>query len=134
MTETTQTATQSGLLETVKERAHVGDIMEKMNVSRTMLIDIALFGTIGFLMGFLIKKYSNVITTILLLGVCLFVAQQLELVTISLNWLHIQEMVGLGTDINISEAPLSMIMELVLSNMAGAISFAVGFLLGLKMG
>ncbi len=134
MTETTQTATQSGLLETVKERAHVGDIMEKMNVSRTMLIDIALFGTIGFLMGFLIKKYSNVITTILLLGVCLFVAQQLDFVTISLNWLHIQEMVGLGTDINISEAPLSMIMELVLSNMAGAISFAVGFLLGLKMG
>ncbi|HXW86457.1 MAG TPA: hypothetical protein VEK38_03905 [Candidatus Bathyarchaeia archaeon] len=134
MTETMQDAVQPGLVETVAERAHVGDIMEKMHVSRATVIDVALFGTIGFLAGFLIKKYNNFITTLLLVAVGLFLAQQFELVTLSINWVGIQKMAGLEGDIDMSGAPLSMIMELLLSNMAGTISAIVGFLLGLKMG
>ncbi len=49
----------TGLIETLKNAMQPEVIANKIGMDKNMLVDIGLYGAIGFITGFLLKKYSE---------------------------------------------------------------------------
>src|SRR5260221_8525040 len=83
------------LIESLKNAIQPETIANKIGMDKDMLINISLYGAMGFILGFLIKKYSEYFIAFLLLGIGLFVLQQFDYVSLSINTSKIQELLGL---------------------------------------
>lgn len=126
---------QNGFLDTLKTRVNFDQIVVKAQESRGLLIDIALYGSIGLLTGYLIKRYSSAVLMLVLMVTGLIVMQQFELISIAINWTKINEVLGLQPTVVIVSDNMPMIAwEWAKVNMAIVVSCIVGFLLGLKIG
>src|SRR5579872_6118166 len=77
---------QPGMLDTVKEKLNVNNIMEKIKSSKDQLFEIGLYAGAGFLSGFLLKKYSSYVVVLVLLLVGLGVLNQMEVINLTVNW------------------------------------------------
>ena len=133
-TEITTTAAQPGILDTVKEKVHFSDLVEKINDSRSIIMDMALYGGIGFLSGYLLKKYSNAVIIIILMTTALVVLQQFEFITVIINWPKIHSMLGLQENAKIIIDNFGLFfVDWVKSNMPIVVVTLIGFLLGIKV-
>lgn len=122
-----------GLLNTVKERVPVDSLMEKFNESRSLLLDIGLYGGIGLLTGFFMRKYSTLVMFAILMLIGLYALEHLKFIMI--NWDVIYTTFGVQSSAMItSDHFVQLLVEWIKANVAAAISFVVGFLLGLKIG
>lgn len=129
----TETQGASGLLGAVKENAAVNTLVERIQESRSMIVDVGLYGGIGLLTGFFVKKYSTLVVFLVLMIISLYVFSHLHFITI--NWATVYETMGIqSTALLNSENIFFLVSEWIKSNMVAAISCVVGFLLGLKMG
>lgn len=129
-----QVPVQAGLLDTIKERVQPEAMMEKIRISRNTLIDVGLFGGIGFLTGFLLKKYSAYVVVFVLCITALILLQQFEFVSVMINWSKVHEMMGIQPAAVVGDNMLMMAWEWMKANVVISASLAVGFLLGLKLG
>ncbi len=128
------TPTEPGLMATLKERIQPEAMMEKLRMSRSTLIDIGLYGGIGFLTGFLLKKYGTYVIVFVLFISALLVLQQFEFMTVSVNWPKVHELMGIHPATVVGDNILMMSWEWMKANVIISASFTVGFLLGLKIG
>lgn len=125
----------NGLLDTFKEKVKFDDMVVKVHESKDMLIDVALYGVIGLLIGYLLKRYSIVVLIAVLMIAVLFMLQHLEIVHIAVNWLKLHEYLGLpNAAIILSDNVPALLWECAKNNMVVVVSAIVGFLLGLKIG
>lgn len=123
----------TGLIETLKNAMHPEVIANKLGMDKNMLIDIGLYGAIGFITGFLLKKYSDYFIALVLLIVGLVVLQQFDYVSVSINMPKIHQMLGLQSVPMVGDKYGAMLLEYVKANIAGTASLVVGFLIGLKV-
>lgn len=123
-----------GIIETIKNAMHPEAIANKVGIDKNMLIDIGLYGSIGFIVGFLLKKYSEYFISFILLIIGLVVLQQFDYIAISINMPKIHELLGLQTLPVAGEGYASLLLEWMRANVAGSASLAVGFLIGLRVG
>jgi uncharacterized membrane protein (Fun14 family) len=124
-----------GLLETMKEKLNFNQVIEKVQESRGTLIDVGLYGCIGFLTGFLIKRYSTIVILMVLMVTGLLVLQQFELISVVIHWSKVNELLGLPqTTMIINENMPMIIWEWARANMIIVVSAIVGFLVGVKLG
>ena len=126
--------TELGLFDTLKQRLNPTAVMKKLNLTQEKLIDMALYLGIGFLVGFLIKKYDKFIFVAVLLIVGLILAQQAGLVSITVYWYKIQEFLGARPLEPIEGSFFSAYWEWAKANVILVASFSVGFLVGLRVG
>ena len=124
----------TGIIETIKNAMHPEAIANKVGIDKNMLIDIGLYGSIGFIIGFLLKKYSEYFISLTLLIIGLVVLQQFDYIAISINMPKIHEVLGLQSVPVVGEGYASLLLEWLRANVAGSASLAVGFLIGLKVG
>jgi len=123
----------TGFLETFKNAMQPEVIAHKIGVDKNLLIDIGLFGAIGFIIGFLLKKYSEYFIAAVFLIIGLIVLQQFEYLSISFNASKIHQMLGLPSTV-IGDKYGFLILEWMKANVAGTVSCVIGFLIGLKVG
>lgn len=126
-------AEQVGWKETFKSKT--AGFVEKMRDSKEMLFNIALYGGLGFVLGYLAKKLSSYLIMIAILIVITIALYQFEVLYISINWTKVQLFLGMqpvapGQDVSIFGA-LWVWMK---ANVVISVSFIIGFLLGLKFG
>lgn len=124
----------TGLIETLKNAMQPEVIANKMGMDKNMLIDIGLYGAIGFITGFLLKKYSEYFIAMALLVVGVVVLQQFDYVSFSINMPKIHQMLGLQSAPMVGDKYGVMLLEWMKANIAGTASLVVGFLIGLKVG
>jgi uncharacterized membrane protein (Fun14 family) len=125
----------TGILEVVKEKLNFNQVVEKLQNSKGILVDVALYGCIGFLVGFLIKRYSTVVILMVLMTAGLLVLQQFELITIAVNWFKFNDLLGLPQTTTIINENMPMILwEWARANMVIVVSAIIGFLTGVKLG
>jgi uncharacterized membrane protein (Fun14 family) len=124
----------AGIIESIKNAMHPETIANKFGVDKNMLIDIGLYGSIGFIIGFLLKKYSEYFISFILLIIGLVVLQQFDYIAISINMPKIHDLLGLQSMPVAGEGYASLLLEWIRANVAGSASLAVGFLIGLKVG
>ena len=76
----------AGIVDTLKEKFDVHAVVNKVKDSKEKLLEAGLYAGIGFISGFLLKKYSTYVGVCILLLIGLGVLQQLEVISITVNW------------------------------------------------
>lgn len=127
------TTTSTSLIDSLKNAMQPEAIANKLGIDKNMLIDISLFGAIGFIVGFLLKKYSEYFISMALLVIGIVVLQQFDYLAFSLNMPKIHQMLGLESTAAVGGYGM-LLVEWIKSNVAGFISLTIGFLIGLKVG
>lgn len=123
---------QSGWLDSAKSKA--GGLVEKIKESKGTLFDIALYAGLGFLVGYLVKKFSGYLIALAIFVVIILALQQFEFVFVSVNWAKIQSAFGIQPAPTGDTSMLVMVWEWMKINVLISVSFIIGFLLGLKFG
>ncbi|HLJ31640.1 MAG TPA: FUN14 domain-containing protein [Candidatus Babeliales bacterium] len=121
------------LIESIKNAMQPEAIANKIGMDKNMLIDITLYGAIGFIIGFLLKKYSEYFISLLLLIIAIVILQQFDYISVSLNTAKIQELFGMEPMTIANDKYGVMLLEWIRANVAGSVSLLVGFLIGLKV-
>ncbi len=125
-------AVQLSWFDKLKNSLNLEALAQKLNLSKYRMLDLALFFGIGFLIGFLWKRYANYFIAMVLFGTLLFILNQLEVVSLHINWIKVQECCGVSpahADADI----LSMIWEWIKLNVLIIVSFVLGFCFGAKV-
>jgi uncharacterized membrane protein (Fun14 family) len=121
------------LIESLKNAMQPETIANRIGMDKNTLIDVCLYGAIGFILGFLLKKYSEYFIAFLLLIIAIVILQQFDYVSFSLNMPKIQELLGIEPIAIPSDKYGVLFFEWIRANVAGSVSLLVGFLIGLKM-
>lgn len=128
-----QPVQQLSFIESVKNALQPENIAHKLGIDKNTLIDIGIYGAIGFIIGFLLKKYSEYFIACALFIVGLVVLQQCGYLSIDFNTAKIHEMFGLQS-VMITDGYGMLLVEWTKSNVPAAASLVVGFLIGVKIG
>src|SRR5579871_4190195 len=84
-----------GVIETIKNSVQPEAVAQKFGIDKNLLIDIGVYGGIGFIVGFLLKKYSEYFISLLVLVVGIVVLQQFDYISLSFNSAKIHQALGL---------------------------------------
>lgn len=123
----------SGWADSIKERSK--HAMEWLHESRTLLLDILLYGGLGFLSGFLLRKYSNYVAFLVLVIVGIIILQQWNVMNVIINWSKINDFFGFQhAPLTLDGASFNLFWEWCKVNMAIVVSYIVGLLIGLRIG
>ena len=129
------TLQQQGILETVKDKVNVAALVEKMHDSQGLILNGFLFVGIGFLCGYLIKRYINAVITLILVLTALFVLQQFEIITVTIHWQMIYESLGIAQIMKLVDDNVApFVFELAKANVLLVVTWVIGFLVGIKIG
>ena len=124
-----------GMLDSLKENLNVNVVVDKIKSYKDRFFEIALFGAIGFLSGFLLKKYSTYVGVCILAIVGLGVLHHLGALTITVNWDRVTELFGIQAAQEVSaDNIIATIWEWVRLNMLISVCYIVGLFIGLKVG
>ncbi len=124
-----------GLLDTIQQNLNITNLMEKIKSSKDRLFEVALYGGIGLISGFLLKRYSTYVGICVLLLIGLGVLHHLGVINIMVNWDKANEVFGIQAAQNVSaDNIIAMVWEWVKVNMLISISYVVGLFIGLKIG
>jgi len=127
-----EVVTQSGWADAVKEKS--AGFIQKVRDSKDQIFDVALYGGLGFLLGYLVKKFSSYLIMLAIFVVIIVALQQFELVFVAINWAKIQSALGIQPVVAADASLVGSIWEWVKVNIIISVSFIIGFLLGLKFG
>ena len=123
----------ASFFERMKHYLNPKNLMETISSSKDKIIEMGMYLGIGFLAGFLLKKYSKYIIILLVCVGALVVLQQFEIVTVVFNTAKIEEVFGIKTSTMDSDL-FSVYWHWIKLNFSIVLSFSIGFLLGLKVG
>lgn len=124
-----------GMLETLKEKLDVDGVVEKIKSSKDRLFEIGLYAGIGFISGFLLKKYSAFVGVCVLLLIGLGVLHHQGVINLVINWDKVNEVFGIQAAQNMTADNIfAIVWEWVRLNMLISVSYVVGLFIGLKVG
>src|SRR5579862_6238690 len=125
----------TGFIDSLKNAMQPETMANNLGMDKNMLVDIALYGAIGFIVGFLLKKYSEYFISMALLIVGIVILQHFDYVSFSINMPKVYELLGMQpVVVTDSYGYGRLLWESIRSNVAGSTSLLVGFLIGLKVG
>lgn len=113
-------------------KGHAQDAWLKIQESHSLLFTIALYSGVGFVIGYLCKKYAHFLVFLIVLGVGVSVLQQMDYVSYVIHWERIY--VSLGIEPSAHVSVISASVDWIKSNVTQVVSLIVGFLLGLRFG
>lgn len=123
---------QTSFVESLKNAIQPEAIANKLGIDKNTLIDIGVYGAIGFIVGFLLKKYSEYFIAFALFVVGIVVLQQFGYVAVNFNTTKIHEMLGLQSVAMVNDGYGVLLLEWMKSNVPAAASLVIGFLVGLR--
>lgn len=127
-------APKAGVFERIKETLNPDSLAQRFNLTKSRLLEMGLYLLVGFIVGFLLKKYSRFVFATAIIIILLIVLHQLNILTLSINWAQVRETLGIQTSSATPDASwLNIYWEWVKANVALVLSFSVGFLVGLRL-
>lgn len=124
-----------GLLERLKHALSPDALVQRFNLTKSKLIEIGIYLIVGFIVGYLLKKYSKFVFAVALSVLVLIILHQLDLISITTNWTKIQDLLGMHPIEPAEDGVLLTIFwEWIKSNVGLVLSFLVGFLMGIRLG
>ena len=130
----TQAQQSPGLVDSFKNNFSVDGIINYIVQSKELIIEVGLYGLLGFVVGYLLKRYSGFIVTLALVAVVLVVLNQFQLVAIVFNWNKLYEYLGVQPALVSTDNLLVVGTEWARTNVVVVASAAIGFLIGLRAG
>lgn len=127
-------APQPGMFESLKDKLSPSALMEKLNLNSGTLLESALYLAVGFLFGYLLKKYGTFFFCAVLFIVFLVLAQQLGLISITVYWQNIQSFFGVQGPEPVEGSLLTAYWVWIKAHLLQVVCFSGGFLFGLRLG
>ncbi len=128
-------AKSDGIIDTIKDTLAPDSLVEKVKESKDKIFEMGLYGGIGLISGFLLKKYSAFIGICILCIIGLGVLQHFGFLNILINWDKVHDMFGIQAVHTVSaDNIMATVWEWIRINPLISISYAVGFLIGLSIG
>lgn len=127
----------SGMFSTAKEslRDSLHMMLEKFKDYKGNAVEIAVYAGIGFLIGFLFKKYIKYILLLILFVVSLVILEQFDILHTNVNWPKLQELLNVQATADVFNAQsVQSYIQWAKANFVVVFSASVGFLIGLKLG
>lgn len=124
------TSSQSSVFVSIKQ--FFKNIINQLKSSQYLVIEVVIAFGLGFLLGFMFKRFANYVVAGTLFIIALVVLQQLEIITISFNMVKIEEIFGIK-QVPMSADFFSAFWMWIKLNAALTISFIIGLVLGLKL-
>jgi uncharacterized membrane protein (Fun14 family) len=125
-------APHTGWLDALRERGKYA--MERIHESRGILLDIVLYGGVGFLCGFLLRKYANYVAFLVLVIVALAAMHQYNVINIVINWTYINDLFGFQHAPTMNGESFVAFWEWCKANVVIVVSWIIGLLVGLRVG
>lgn len=130
-TATMPTITELGWWDQLKAKFD-GDWIKQFDFSTQALIELAAYCGIGFLLGFLVKRYGRAVTTIVISLVVIFGALS-YLQLISINWEQVRTVMGIDESASLDTLFQTIVMW-VKDHVKIVVSALFGFFIGYKAG
>jgi uncharacterized membrane protein (Fun14 family) len=110
------------------------NIIEKIKFSQDKILQYGIAAGIGFLVGFLVKKFSAYVAIII--AGCLFITvlSHFGIMNVAIDWDKMQTMVGFEPIQFTGQNIFNLIWEWVRLNVAMTLCSLGGFFIGLKIG
>lgn len=121
-----------GMLGTIKANLSPSVLLEKLRMYRGRLLEVVVYGGIGFLCGYFLKRYSTFFILIILFVAILIFLQQLNFIQLFINWDKVSSFIGFQPAVP-DQTFVGQTWNWMKANGVITISFIVGFLLGLKL-
>lgn len=125
----------TNFLESIKSFLKPDNLLAKFHEWKHTLLDWGIYAGVGFVVGFLLKKYLKYILLLVLFVVALVLLEQFEIIKTNINWEKMQELFGIKS---VSEAFDPRLMKSYLDwvklNFALVLCASIGFICGLKLG
>jgi uncharacterized membrane protein (Fun14 family) len=123
-----------GMLSSIKEHMHVDTVVDQIRQSKDILIEIAIYASIGFFAGYLVKRYSSLLVIIACCIVGLVVLSKFELVSVAVNWNYICQQLGIQPALLNTESISVIAWDWARTNAMLVSSMVIAFLVGLRVG
>lgn len=123
---------QSNIVESLKNSLQPETIARKLGIDKNTLIDIVIYGAIGFIVGFLLKKYSEYFIAFVLFIITVVILQQFGYISIDFNIAKIHEALGLPLVPMVNTGFNALLIEWMKSNIPAMASLIIGLCIGLK--
>ena len=118
-------------IEQFKQKLHTNEWFNSLQKPEYLIVHIILWVGIGFLTGFLLKRFSKLVAIAIFCVVIMIVLQQMGVLSVALNWVRLEEALGLDTN-TLSPAGASLYWQWAKDHVVFILSFVGGFFLGLK--
>jgi len=122
----------AGWFDAIKDKS--SGLFDKIRDSKESIVDVALYAGLGFLLGYLVKRFSSYLIMIAIFIVIIVALQQFEVIFVAVNWAKIQSALGMQPAATVDASLMSSCWEWMKANVLISVSFIIGFLLGLKFG
>ena len=120
-------ATTIGWFEALKEKIRY----DKWPINRERLSEIALYVSVGFVVGFLFKKLNHYVWALVVAGLVIAGLAHLGLITFTVNWAHVDAFLGTQSVMAQANGNIGTVLWIWLqANAIVVISFLVGFWFG----
>lgn len=127
----------SGMLQMIKDTGSniVHKTADAFKNYKGNLLEVAIYAGIGFVIGFVFKKYVKYISLLLLFIVGLVILQQFDLINTNINWQKLQELFNIQPmQQNFDAQTFNAYFDWVKANFVFVLSTSIGFFVGLKLG
>lgn len=122
----------TGWFDSFKDKS--SNLVDKIRDSKESIVDIALYAGLGFLLGYLVKRFSAYLIMIAICIVIIIALQQFEVIFVAINWAKIQSALGMQPVTTADSSLITTSWEWMKANVLISVSFIIGFLLGLRFG
>lgn len=128
MVDAQATQTSATWLGKVKSSLH----LDKFQFSTSKLIEVGMYLGFGFLIGYVLKRFSSFVLVIVLTLLAIFLLHQFEIINLSLNIDKLHQFLGIqqATGASIFAAYYAWAK----ANIILMLSFFIGFLIGIRLG
>lgn len=110
------------------------NIMEKIKTSQDSLLHYGITLGVGFLVGFLLKKFSSYVAVVIAGCLLIIILSHFGIMNVAIDWQKIQSFVGLEVGQLSDQNVFEMLWEWIRLNVTMTLCALVGFFIGLKLG
>lgn len=120
--------------ESLKEKFNLESLRNKFDLSSEHLLLMALYLGMGFITGFLFRRYGTYLFILGLLVIALVGLTYVEVVSLSINWSKVYSLFGIDHVGSPDSTLLNMYWAWIKSHVVLVVSFVIGFLIGNRIG
>lgn len=121
-----------GFVDTIKNKVHWDTLVQKIQQSKTHIIDALLYGGLGIVIGFFLKRYNMYVLAGVVTLLLIALLQYFGILTIVIHWDYLNTQFGIPIPISTEASQLgAALWDWVRSHAVISISLMIGFLLGL---
>lgn len=113
--------------------AHL-NILPRLYEHKQLFIELGIYLSGGFVLGLIIKRYLKYILLLVLFIVTLVILEQFNLISVSVEWSKIQELLNIKQGLSFDEGMFNTYIAWIKANVWIVLAASVGFLAGLRLG